>query len=253
MDLVSKNRVPPILLSYWLIKIAATTLGETGADAFSHTLHLGYVTSSLIFLGLLMIFLFMKISSKAYSPVLYWLTFTATSLAGTAISDLMDRTFGLGYMWGSTILFILLLNILAVWLLVERSLSVEKIYSNRAEYFYWSAFLISNTLGTALGDFLADDVGLGFGAGALLIGVALVFITLLHFYTKISSVVLFWLAFVLTRPFGATFGDFLTKPIQQGGANLGTIGSSLFFVSLVIYLTYKEHKTYCKRSEQLVS
>ena len=236
------NRVPPIVLTYWIIKIAATTLGETGADVLSYTLHLGYTASSLIFLVILGISFTMKLSAKKYTPILYWVTFTATSLAGTSMSDYMDRKLSLGYTIGSAILLGLLLATLWVWNFSEKSLSVEKVYTNKTELYYWLAFLISNTLGTALGDFFADDLGFGFTKGALIIGGLLAITALLHFYTKISSVLLFWIAFVLTRPFGATFGDFLTKPIHEGGLNLGTIGSSLLFVAVLIYLVSKEHK-----------
>lgn len=236
------NRVPPIVLSYWIIKVAATTLGETGADVLSHTLKLGYSTSSLIFLTLLLIFTYMKLSDQKFTPILYWLTFTATSLAGTAMSDFMDRTLGLGYTLGSSILLGLLLLTLWVWHFSEKSLNVEKIFTAKTELYYWAAFLISNTLGTALGDFFADDLGFGFAKGALIIGGLLVAIALLHYFTKMSSVLLFWLAFVLTRPFGATFGDFLTKPLKEGGLNLGTIGSSLFFMVILVLLISKEHK-----------
>jgi len=240
------NRVPVIALSYWIIKIIATTLGETGADTFSHTLHLGYASASLIFMGIFLVFLIKKLASREYTPILYWLTFTATSLAGTAISDFMDRTLGLGYMIGSSVLLLLLSITLWWWYSSEKSLSVEAIYTTRAEVYYWLAFLISNTLGTAVGDFLADDIGLGFAKGAFLIGGLLIIISLFHYYTKISSIFLFWIAFVLTRPFGATFGDFLTKPINEGGVNLGTIGSSTFFLAILVILTYREHQAHRK-------
>lgn len=244
MDKIVINRVPPIIFSYWVIKIAATTLGETGADVLSHTLNLGYSTTSLIFLGMLLFFTLFKLSAGRFTPILYWLTFTATSLAGTAISDFMDRTLGLGYTTGSTILLGLLLAILLFWYLSEKSLNVEKIYTTKAELFYWAAFLVSNTLGTALGDFFADDLGLGFEKGALIIGGLLVVLAGLHYLTKLSTVLLFWLAFVLTRPFGATFGDFLTKPLSEGGLNLGTIGSSLFFTFILVILIAREHKAH---------
>ncbi|MFT6834884.1 MAG: putative membrane-anchored protein [Francisellaceae bacterium] len=240
------NRVPIIIFSYWIIKIAATRLGETGADVLSKTMQLGYMTASLIFLGIFLILLIKKLRSKTYSPILYWLTFTATSLAGTAICDFMDRTLGLGYALGSSILLVLLLTLI-VWYLSERSLSVKKIYTDKTEIFYWTAFLVSNTLGTAIGDYLADSIGLGFLGGALLIGGVLIVIVLLHFYTRVSTILLFWVAFILTRPFGANFGDFLTKPLQDGGANLGTIGSSLFFIFILIALLYREHKIYHKK------
>jgi uncharacterized membrane-anchored protein len=240
------NRVPEILLSYWIIKIAATTLGETGADHFSHTLGLGYATVSLAFITIFVVLLLRKLSIKKYTPISYWLIFTSTSIAGTAICDFMDRTLGLGYAAGSAILLTLLLGILAIWHHFEKSLNVERIVTSRAEVFYWCAFLVSNTLGTAIGDFLADDLGVGFAGGATIISGLLLVTVLMHYFTKVSTVVVFWLAFVLTRPFGATFGDFLTKPIAEGGANLGTIGSSLFFLLILVILVIREHNGHKK-------
>jgi len=238
-----ENRVPAIVLTYWIIKIAATTLGETGADHLSMTLGLGYASASIIFFGLFILFFGIKLLMKKFNPIIYWLVFTATSLAGTAMSDFMDRTLGLGYIGGSLILFSILLVILAIWRYFEKSLSVEYIVTNKAEAFYWLAFLIANTLGTALGDFLADTSGLGFFGGAMVISGLLLTTAILHYFTKISSVLLFWIAFVLTRPFGATFGDLLTKPLSQGGLNFGTLGSSLFFAIVLIFLIYKEFKS----------
>ncbi len=244
MPLARINRVPPIILSYWIIKIAATTLGETGADLFSTEFDFGYSTTSLIFLLLFCIFLAVKLSLKRYDPAVYWLVFTATSIVGTALSDFMDRTLGLGYALGSIILMGGLLLTLAAWYYKEKSLSVEYITTAPAEIFYWGAFLWANTLGTAAGDFLADDAGVGFAGGAAIISSLLGTLILMHYRTKISSVVLFWLAFVLTRPFGATFGDFLTKPLDHGGLNLGTLGASLFFMVLLVGFVWREHKNH---------
>ena len=243
------NRVPGIVLSYWVIKIAATTLGETGADHFSMTLDLGYANASLIFMAIFLVFLGIKLAMKRYDPIMYWLVFTSTSIVGTAVCDFMDRTLGLGYALGSLILIIGLLVVLAVWYYKEKTISVETITTSRAEIFYWVAFLIANTLGTAVGDYLADDVGLGFLGGAALIGGVLGIIVLLHYYTKISSNVLFWLAFILTRPFGATFGDFLTKTHEKGGLDLGTIGASLFFVVILVFFVYVEHHSHKKKTQ----
>lgn len=231
---VAPNRVPQVILIYWVIKIASTTLGETGADMFSMTFDLGYVVTTLIFLGLFGALLTAKLAAGRYGPVLYWLTFTATAIAGTAISDYLDRTLNLGYAAGSALLFVLLILILLCWRKTEGSIAVETIRTPRAEVFYWLAFLVANTLGTAAGDFLADGLGLGFWHSALLISGLLVGIALLHFFTKVPGLVLFWLAFVLTRPFGATFGDLLTKPVSHGGLNLGTVGSSLFFAIVLV-------------------
>lgn len=242
------NRVPEITLSYWVIKIAATTLGETGADHFSMTLNLGYATASLVFIGAFIGLLFVKLAIKRYDPIVYWLVFTSTSIAGTAISDFMDRTLGLGYGLGSVLLVGMLLATLAIWYHKDKSISVERITTARTEVFYWTAFLIANTLGTAAGDYLADGAGLGFVVSAAIISGLLILTFIFHYYTKISIILLFWIAFVLTRPFGATFGDFLTKPLEHSGLNLGTAGASLFFVVILTFFVWIEHKSHKKRT-----
>ena len=242
MNTEIKNRVPHIIFLYWVIKIASTTLGETGADMFSMTFNLGYAATILIFMSFFLVFLAIKLFLKGYHPVAYWLTFTASAIAGTAISDFIDRTLKLGYTWGSLFLIISLLISLAAWYWKDKSINVEYIPSRASEFFYWIAFLIANTLGTAAGDFLADDLGLGFLHSAIVITGLLIVIALLHFFTKISGTLLFWLAFVLTRPFGATFGDVLTKPIAKGGLNLGTIGSSIFFCIILVFAIAQEAK-----------
>ncbi len=234
------NRVPHILFLYWVIKIASTTLGETGADMFSMTYDIGYGNTIVLFMGLFVILLSIKLMMKRYDPILYWLTFTATAIAGTAISDFIDRTLGLGYAAGSILLVLLLLFLLWVWYIKEKSINVEYITNTPSEIFYWMAFLVANTLGTAAGDFLADEMGMGFGQSAILISVILALIAALHFTTDVSKVLLFWLAFVLTRPFGATFGDLLTKTHEKGGLDLGTVGSSLFFTLVLILAVAKE-------------
>jgi uncharacterized membrane-anchored protein len=241
------SKIPEITLLFWIMKICATTLGETGGDLLSMTMNVGYGVSSMILIGFFFVTLAMQLFSKKYHPIIYWLVIVATSTAGTTMSDYMDRTLGLGYMTGSLILVGILITVLAIWRLVEGTLSVEHIKSRRAELFYWTAILFSNTLGTALGDFLADSSGLGFGGGAALITTLLVLIILAHYFTNISKVILFWIAFVLTRPFGATFGDLMTKTNEQGGFDLGTIGSSLvlgsILAALIIYTSVKEYRT----------
>lgn len=235
-----QNRVPRIVLLYWLIKISSITLGETGADMFSMTFEFGYGTTIAIFLLFFAITLTWKIRSRRYEPITYWLTFTSSAIAGTAISDFMDRTLEMGYSSGSLLLFATLLVVLALWYFFERSISVEQIHTNRSEGFYWMAFLIANTLGTAAGDFLADDLDLGFLFGSLLISGILMVTALLYYMTTISRVLLFWVAFVFTRPFGATFGDFLTKTGSEGGLNLGTTGTSLFFtIAFIVALAFE--------------
>ena len=248
MNTEIRNRVPHIIFLYWVIKIASTTLGETGADMFSMTFNLGYATTIAIFLSFFLFFLAIKLLLKGYHPVAYWLTFTASAISGTAISDFIDRTLKLGYTWGSLFLILALLISLVLWYWKDKSINVEYIPTRSSEFFYWIAFLIANTLGTAAGDFLADDLGLGFLHSAIVITGLLIVIALLHYFTKISGTLLFWIAFVLTRPFGATFGDVLTKPVAKGGLNLGTIGSSIFFCVILIFAISRETKLEKQRS-----
>lgn len=240
------NKVAKVTLSFWIMKICATTLGETGGDLMSMTLNVGYALSSVIFFSFFLVTVFMQIKSRKFHPVLYWSVILATSTAGTTMSDFMDRTLHLGYALGSLILVTCLLSVLAIWYMSEKSLSVNNIETPREETFYWIAILFSNTLGTALGDFLADSSGLGFAGGAFSIGSLIALIVLAYYFTKINRVTLFWLAFVLTRPFGATFGDLLTKPISKGGLNFGTVGASIFLaiilLGMVIYTNKKSNK-----------
>ncbi len=223
-------------MAFWIMKICATTLGETAGDLFSMTLNIGYALSSLILISFFIVTLQMQLHATKYKPLLYWSVILATSTAGTTMSDFMDRTLGLGYAIGSLILITLLIATFILWKKTEKSVSVNDIQTFRGETFYWIAILFSNTLGTALGDFLADNSGLGFLGGAVLIGSLLLLIILAHYFLKVSSVILFWLAFVLTRPFGATFGDLLTKPLDKGGLNFGTIGSSAILFSILMVL-----------------
>ena len=234
------NKIPELTFLFWIMKITATTLGETGGDLLAQTLGVGYGISTIIFFAFFLIMLFCQLITKKYIPPIYWGVIVATSTAGTTMSDYMDRTLGLGYAVGSLILITILITILIIWRLTEKTLSVTNIKSIRGELFYWAAILFSNTLGTALGDFLADDSGLGFGGSALLISSALVLIIIAYYFTKLSRIALFWFAFVLTRPFGATFGDLLTKSTEKGGYDLGTKGTSLIlFTFLIILIIYE--------------
>ncbi|MDD1132521.1 hypothetical protein [Pseudomonas shahriarae] len=230
------NKLPQITLAFWVMKICATTLGETAGDLLSMTLNVGYAISSMILLSVFLITLLTQLWSKSYNPVLYWIVILSTSTAGTTMSDFMDRTLGLGYASGSMILIVLLLMVFALWHLSGNSLNVNKVQTPRGELFYWVAILLSNTLGTALGDFLADDSGLGFAGGAMLIGASILLVVALKYCTTVSSVVLFWVAFVLTRPFGATLGDFLTKPHEKGGLDFGTVGSSAVLAAVLLVM-----------------
>ncbi len=239
------NKVAEVTAAFWVMKICATTLGETAGDLLSMTLNIGYARSSLILIGMFLVAVIAQVRSRKFHPVLYWTVILATSTAGTTMSDFMDRTMGLGYAKGSLTLISGLTAVLVAWRASEKSLSVDKIETPRAEAFYWTAILLSNTLGTALGDFLADSSGLGFLGGAALIGGLLALVVAAYYCTKISRVLLFWIAFVLTRPFGATFGDLLTKPAAKGGLNLGTIGSSLvlaFILAVLVHRTNARHK-----------
>ncbi len=228
------SKLPQITAFFWIMKICATTLGETAGDLLSMTLHVGYAVSSAILIGVFLATLVTQLVSKSYNPLLYWTVILSTSTAGTTMSDYMDRTLGLGYATGSMILVTILLAVLAFWRFSVGSLSVTNIKTPKVEMLYWTAILFSNTLGTALGDFLADTSGLGFAGGAFLIAGLLAVILAAHYFTKISSVILFWLAFVLTRPFGATLGDVLTKTHEKGGLNFGTIGSSIVLLSILV-------------------
>lgn len=227
------NKLPQITLAFWVMKICATTLGETAGDLLSMTLDIGYALSSLLLISLFVVSLLGQLRARSYQPALYWTVILTTSTAGTTISDFMDRSLGLGYAAGALVLISLLVGVLTAWRLSEKSLSVDHINSRRGELFYWGAILVSNTLGTALGDYLADDSGLGFAGGALLIGSLLAVVAMAYYRTKVSRVALFWIAFVLTRPFGATLGNVLTKSTEKGGLDLGTIGSSAVLASVL--------------------
>ena len=240
------KKIPELTLMFWIMKICATTLGETAGDLLSMTMNVGYAKSSLILLGFFLGTLVTQIAVKRYHPPLYWAVILSTSTAGTTISDFMDRTLRLGYAAGSLILIGVLGIIFAVWRRSEKSLAVDQVATPRAEFFYWSAILASNTLGTAFGDFLADSSGLGFAGGAALVGGLLLAVVLATLFTRLSRVLLFWIAFVLTRPFGATMGDVLTKSREAGGLGFGTKGSSAILggalVVLVVYAVYQQAK-----------
>jgi uncharacterized membrane-anchored protein len=228
------NKVPQITFAFWVMKISATTLGETAGDLLSMTMNVGYAVSTIILLGVFVVTLAWQLASKSYLAFLYWTVILSTSTAGTTMSDYMDRTLGLGYVAGSTILLTALLAILASWRFTVGSLAVENIRSLKVEAFYWAAILTSNTLGTAVGDFLADSSGLGFAGGAILIAGVLALIVAATFFTQLSRTFLFWAAFVLTRPFGATMGDLLSKAPEDHGLGLGTIGSSAILAVILI-------------------
>jgi uncharacterized membrane-anchored protein len=230
------SKVPRVTLAFWVVKILATTLGETGGDALSMTLNLGYAISTLIFLAFFIVTLTAQVASKHYHPVFYWAVVVATTTVGTTTSDYIDRTLGLGYVKSSAILLTLVIAILVTWHFTTGRIVVDRVINRRDEIFYWITILVSNTLGTALGDFVATTTGLGFEGGALVFAVLIVAVAALHFFTRIPTSVLFWAAYVLTRPLGATLGDTLTKPTAEGGLNLGRFSSSFVIAVLMIIL-----------------
>jgi uncharacterized membrane-anchored protein len=230
------NKVAKVTLAFWVMKICATTVGETGGDLVSMTLDVGYAVSSLILIGVFLVTLVAQLKSVRFHPLLYWTVILSTSTAGTTMSDYMDRTLGLGYAAGSAILVALLVGVLILWQLTMKSIAVDDIRDPKIEAFYWAAILVSNTLGTALGDYLADSSGLGFALSNLLIAGGIGLTVLGYYFTRLSRIGLFWVAFVLTRPFGATMGDLLTKTPEQGGLGIGTVGSTAVLLSILVVL-----------------
>jgi uncharacterized membrane-anchored protein len=234
---VEWSKVPQVTFAFWIIKIAATTLGETGGDAVSMTMQLGYAVSTAIFLGIFLVAVIAQIRAGAFHPLLYWAVIIATTTVGTTMADFADRSLGIGYMGGSLILSALLIAVLGAWKHAVGSVSVNKITTPKAEAFYWATILFSNTLGTALGDFLADDSGLGYEGGAVIFAGLLAIVAAAYFLTNASRTLLFWTAFILTRPLGATLGDLLTKPLRDGGLDLGRINSSAVILVFIVACT----------------
>lgn len=210
------TKVPAVTLGFWIIKILATTLGETGGDTVSMTMDLGYFVSTAIFLSALVLLAGIQIAAKKFHPFLYWLVIVASTTAGTTMADFATRSLGVGYAGGSLILFASLMAVLGLWYWSLGSISVETVSTPKVEAFYWAAITFSQTLGTALGDWLADS-GLGYEGGALVFAAGLAVLVAAYYWTDISHVLLFWAAFILTRPLGATVGDFIDKPLDQGG------------------------------------
>ena len=237
MAIVSNTRaskVPEITLAFWVIKIAATTLGETGGDALSMTFSLGYLISTGIFGVIFLAAVTAQIRARAFHPLLYWAVIVATTTVGTTMADFADRSLGIGYVGGSLTLAALLALVLLAWWRTEGSVSVNHITSPTVEAFYWATILFSNTLGTALGDFLADTGGLGYAGGAVVFAGALAIVAGLYYFTNVSHTLLFWAAFVLTRPLGATVGDFLDKPHAEGGLEVSRITASVAIAVFII-------------------
>ncbi|HXA08650.1 MAG TPA: hypothetical protein VNW28_01630 [Chthoniobacterales bacterium] len=227
------SKVPQITFAFWLIKICATTLGETGGDALSMSLELGYAVSTAIFFTILLVAVIAEVSAHTFHRFRYWTVIVATTTVGTTMSDYLTRTAGLGYFWSSVLLFSIVMAVLTVWRLSLGTVSVNKITNRQAEIFYWVTILASNTLGTALGDCLADTTPLGYEGGALVFAGALALVLVAYLWTNISHTTLFWAAFILTRPLGATLGDIVTKPVAHGGLNLSRISSSLAIAAFI--------------------
>ena len=228
------SKVPEVTVVFWIIKIAATTLGETGGDSVTMTLNWGYLAGTALFLGLLIVLVIAQILARKFQPFLYWATIVASTTFGTTMADFADRSLGIGYSGGSTLLFVSLIAVLGLWYWSEGTISVNTVSTPRVEAFYWAAITVSQTLGTALGDWMADTGGLGYGDGALVFAAGLAVIAALYFWTSLSRVLLFWAAFILTRPLGATVGDFLDKPMNHGGLALSRPLASAVIAAFII-------------------
>ena len=228
------SKVPEVTVVFWIIKIAATTLGETGGDTVTMTLDWGYLAGTLLFLFALIVLVALQIIAKKFHPLLYWATIIASTTFGTTMADFADRSLGIGYTGGASILLICLLATLALWYRSLGSISVDTVSTPKTEAFYWAAITFSQTLGTALGDWMADSTGLGYEGGAVVFGAALAIVMAAYFWTKVSHVTLFWAAFILTRPLGATVGDLLDKPTSDGGLALSRPIASAVIAAFII-------------------
>ncbi len=238
------SKVPEVTLVFWVIKIAATTLGETGGDAVTMTLDWGYLAGTALFLSALVVLVAIQIAAKKFHPLLYWATIVASTTFGTTMADYADRSLGIGYAGGSSVLFCGLILVLGLWYWRRGSISVETINNPQVEVFYWAAITLSQTLGTALGDWTADDTGLGYEGGAFLFAAVLAAVAAAYYWTNVSRVLLFWIAFILTRPLGATVGDLLDKPVREGGLALSrpiaSAAIAAFIVACILVLPQRE-------------
>lgn len=234
------SKVPAVTLGFWIIKVSATTLGETGGDTVTMTLNFGYLTGTAIFLTILAALVVAQVAAKKFHPVLYWATIVASTTAGTTMADFADRSLGIGYTGGSSALLFCVLAVLALWYWSEGTVSVETVRTPKAEMFYWATITFSQTLGTALGDWMADTSGFGYLGGALVFLGALALVAGAYYWTRISHVLLFWAAFILTRPLGATVGDFFDKPLNEGGLNvsrpLATAIITVFMIACIFLI-----------------
>jgi len=232
------SKIPQVTLGFWIVKILATTLGETGGDAVTMSMNLGYLVGTAIFAAIFAAAVAAQMGARRFHPFLYWTVIVATTTVGTTLADFVDRSLGIGYLGGSSLLAALLVASLAIWYRTLGTVSIASINSRQAETFYWVTIMFSQTLGTALGDWMADSTGLGYGGGALVFAAGLAVITAAYLRTNTSRTVLFWAAFVLTRPLGATVGDFLDKPLDHGGLALSryTASASLAMVMVLLIL-----------------
>jgi uncharacterized membrane-anchored protein len=230
----ASSKIPEVTFGFWFIKIVATTLGETGGDSVSMSLGLGYAISSVIFGLIFIVAVIVQIRVRVFHPFLYWFVIVATTTAGTTMADFADRSLGAGYPGGASTLFVLLIASLGVWYWATGSISVNTVNTPGTESFYWVAILFSQTLGTALGDWMADTNGLGYEKGALIFGAGLVIVAAAYWFTNVSRTALFWTAFILTRPLGATLGDLLDKPVADGGLNVNRFYASAILALVII-------------------
>lgn len=228
------NKVPEVTLYFWVIKIAATTLGETGGDAVSMSMHLGYLVGTTIFATIFLVSVIAQVRAKGFHPFLYWTTIIATTTVGTTLADFADRSLGIGYAGGSLLLFSLLMASLAIWHRSLGTVSVDTVSSPKAEMFYWVTIMFSQTLGTGLGDWTADTAGLGYGGGAIVFSALLALVVAAYYWTSLSRTLLFWSAFILTRPLGAVVGDFLDKPVNAGGLALSRYSASAALLAFIV-------------------
>jgi uncharacterized membrane-anchored protein len=243
---IALTKVPEVTLIFWIIKIAATTLGETGGDSVTMTMNWGYLAGTALFLTLLVVLVVIQTVAKKFHPFLYWATIVASTTFGTTMADFADRSLGIGYVGGSSILLLSLLAVLGLWYWSLGSVSVDTVNTPKVEAFYWAAITFSQTLGTALGDWMADSMGLGYEGGALVFGAGLAIVAAAYYWTKVSRVTLFWAAFILTRPLGATVGDFLDKPTNHGGLALSrplaSAAIAVFIIACLLVLPQRAGK-----------
>ena len=236
-------KVPEVTLIFWVIKILATTLGETGGDALSMSMRLGYLLSTAIFAAVFLAAVAVQIRARRFHPVIYWTTIIATTTVGTTLADFVDRSLGIGYAGGATLLFALLMASLAIWHRALGSVSINTVGSTRSELFYWVTIMFSQTLGTALGDWMADSAGMGYEGAAVVFGALLLLVAAAYYRTRVSHTVLFWAAFILTRPLGAVVGDFLDKPVHAGGLDLSRFAASaVLLAAITVFIATFRHR-----------